>query len=348
MKAYVLHNINDLKYENIEIPNIKENEVLVKVKAVGICGSDIPRIYKTGAYHYPLVPGHEFSGEVVEIGANCDISHKGKRVGVFPLIPCEKCVPCSNKKYELCRNYDYIGSRRNGAFAQYVAVPQNNLIEIPENVSFEQAAMSEPMCVAVHSIRRANINKDDFIAVCGLGTIGIFITMFLVEKGFKNILVIGNKDFQKKAISKIGISENNYCDISKENVDEWIMARTNGNGVNVFFECVGKNDTYSQAVNNTCPCGQIILVGNPYSDMRLDKNIYWKILRNQITLTGSWNSSFTHSSDDDWHYVYKKLAEKKITPELFISHQFTFDDFEKGLHIMRDKKEDYIKIIAKQ
>lgn len=345
MKAYVLHGINDLRYEEVEIPKIRESEVLIKVKSVGICGSDIPRIYKTGTYNYPLIPGHEFSGEVVEIGGNCSSEWKGKRVGVFPLIPCKECIPCSKEKYELCRCYNYLGSRRNGGLAEYVTVPQDNLIEIPENVSFEQAAMSEPMGVAVHAICGANICESDTVIVCGLGTIGMFILMFLIEKGIKNILVMGNKEFQRENVLNMGISKNNYCDITKENADKWIMEHTNGNGSDVFFECVGKNETYIQAVKNTAPCGKIMLVGNPYSDMSLDRNVYWKLLRNQITVIGSWNSSFTHKENDDWHYVYKRLAGEKINPEKFISHKFKFEDVEKGLHIMRDKTEDYIKVM---
>ena len=128
MKAWVLHGVNDLRLETVPIPLPEEQEVLVEVKATGICGSDIPRIYHTGAHIHPLIPGHEFSGEVVEVGKGTDRKWIGQRVGIFPLIPCGECGLCRKKQYEMCRNYSYLGSRRNGGFAEYAAVPAWNLV----------------------------------------------------------------------------------------------------------------------------------------------------------------------------------------------------------------------------
>lgn len=348
MKAWVLHNINDIRFEDVEMPEISENEVLVKVKAAGICGSDIPRIYTSGAYFYPLITGHEFSGQVEAIGENVDGKWIGKRVGVFPLIPCRECIPCKKNQYEMCRKYSYLGSRRNGGFAEYVAVPERNLIELPDNVTFEEAAMLEPMAVAVHAMRRVAPEVDDTVIVCGLGTIGILVVMFLIEKGIKNILVIGNKDFQREVVLKLGVLEENFCDMRITDVDNWISEKTFGNGSDVFFECVGKNDTINQAVNNTTAGGKIMLIGNPYGDVEIPKTIYWKILRNQLSVIGSWNSSFTGDENDDWHYVLNKLSKGKIHPSILISHRFSIADLEKGLHIMRDKSEDFLKVIMKE
>ena len=346
MKAWVLHKANDFKFEEVDTPVLAEHEVLVAVKAVGICGSDVPRIYQTGAHKHPLIPGHEFSGEVVEVGTKVDSKWLHKRVGIFPLIPCKKCIPCIKKQYEMCRNYDYLGSRRDGGFAEYVAVPRENLIELPDNVGFEEAAMLEPMAVAVHAIRRIEVNDSDTVVVCGLGTIGMLLVMFLMERGVKNILVIGNKEFQKQSILKMGLSEDFYCDSKTQKVSDWIMEHTNQKGADVFFECVGRNETVLQAVNLTAPAGKIMLVGNPYSDMELDKNTYWKILRNQLTVKGTWNSSFTKEDTDDWHYVLKVLRQKTVNPAQLISHRFTLDEVDKGVCIMRDKTEDYIKVLC--
>lgn len=343
MKAWTLHNIDDFRLDDVEMPVIAENEVLVEVKATGICGSDIPRVYKTGTYSYPLVPGHEFSGVVKQTGTAVDEKWKGKRVGVFPLVPCKRCIPCKNKQYEMCRNYSYLGSRRDGGFAEYVAVPVENLLKLPDNISYEVATMLEPMAVVVHAMRRVTIETTDTVVVCGLGTIGILLFMFLMEAGIKNILVIGNKEFQKQIVLRLGISDSCYCDSKAEDVRSWIMKHTAGVGADVFFECVGNNETVALAVDLAAPAGQICFIGNPYSDMTLEKAVYWKILRNQLTVTGTWNSSF----EDDWHYVLEKLEQKKISPEMLISHRFSLDDIEQGFHIMRDKTEDYIKIMMK-
>ena len=345
MKAYVLHGPNDVRYEEVKRPNPAVGEVLIEVRAAGICGSDIPRIYQTGAHNHPLIPGHEFSGVVFGVGEGVSEKWIGKRVGVFPLIPCGKCGPCRNEQYEMCRNYDYIGSRRDGAYAEYVTAPEENLIELPDEVSFEVAAMLEPMAVAVHAMRRVVLKETDTVVVCGVGTIGTLLLMFLLDVGVKNILVIGNKESQKKNVLRLGLDEDCYCDSKKQVVSKWIMEKTNAKGADVFFECVGNNETVLQAVDLTAPAGQVCLVGNPHSDMYLDRQVYWKVLRNQLRITGTWNSSFTGKIDDDWHYVLERLAQQKVKPDQLISHRFSIEEIEKGFQIMRDKTEDYVKIM---
>lgn len=346
MKAWVLHGIGDLRLEEVKQPVPGEGEVLVAVKAVGICGSDIPRIYRTGAHVHPLIPGHEFAGVVEQTGTGVDEKWLGKRVGVFPLIPCRECLPCRKKRYEMCRNYSYLGSRRDGGFAEYVAVPEENLMELPGQVSFEEAAMLEPMAVAVHAMRRVRPESTDMVAICGLGTIGALLLMFLKEAGVKHLLAIGNKDFQKQTALKLGLPDSCYCDSRTQDVGAWLREHTDGAGADVFFECVGKNETFSQAVDLTAPAGRVCLVGNPYSDMQLEKAVYWKILRNQLTVTGTWNSSFTHEAEDDWNYVLGRLAQKRVAPTELISHRYPLENLEEGCLLMRDKTEDYLKIMG--
>ena len=358
MKAWVLHGIGDFRLEEQKIPVVGKGEALIKVRAVGICGSDIPRIYQTGAHCHPLIPGHEFSGLVMDTGAGVDKNWKGKRVGVFPLIPCGHCLPCQRKQYEMCRNYSYLGSRRDGGFGEFVSVPADNLIQLPEKVSYEAAAMLEPMAVAVHAMRRAlplateagrtveEKNGAGATVVCGLGSIGLLLVMFLLEAGTKNILVIGNKDFQRECILKMGIPEECYCDGRKEEAAKWLDRCTGGLGVETFFECVGKKETLVQAIESTAPGGRVCLVGNPYSDMELSRETYWKILRNQLSITGTWNSSFVGNPLDDWHYVLKRMEGEKVKPERLISHKFSLKELEQGFHIMRDKTQDYGKIMG--
>lgn len=380
MKAWVLRGINDIGREEVPVPAPGAHEVLVRVKAAGICGSDIPRIYETGAHRHPLIPGHEFSGVVEELGDDVPETWSGKAVGIFPLIPCRKCQPCQKRQYEMCRNYNYLGSRTDGGFAEYVTVPVDNLVPLPEGVSYEEAAMMEPMAVAVHAMRRIfpeanahagstfeetvspNENGGVTVAVCGLGTIGLLLIMFLKQLGIKNILAIGNKDNQRNTLQQLGLKEDHYCDSREGNVPAWLSEHTDGKGPDVFFECVGKKETVSLAVDSIAPAGRICLVGNPHSDMALDRDVYWKILRHQLTLTGTWNSSFhiekngdasAESADtretadrDDWDYVLERLAKREIQPKALISHRFSLETLEQGFEIMRDKSEDYIKIMV--
>ncbi len=378
MKAWVLHDINNIKQEEVKKPVPGDGEALVRVMAAGICGSDIPRIFKTGAHNMPLIPGHEFSGVVEAVGEPDAGVWIGKRVGVFPLIPCRKCAPCQRELYEMCKNYNYLGSRCDGAFAEYVKVPVANLIELPEDVSFQAAAMLEPMAVAVHAMRamekqlKAVFDRSDDadvrealmtgavqkqslrIAVCGVGTIGLLLCMVLKASGYENITAIGNKEAQRKpamdAGAKIYCVHNGKSDLPSD--------------FDVFFECVGKNETLSLGVEKLNFHGVLITVGNPYSDMTLDRNTYWKILRNQLTVRGVWNSSFTGHEDDDWHYVLRLLSghvtsdpadeyvgnkdhdrKNVMDPSVLITHEFSIDDLYHGLTIMRDKTEYYCKVM---
>ena len=375
MNAQVLESVGNITYKDVPKPMLSFGDVLVEVKAAGICGSDIPRIYTNGAHNMPLIPGHEFAGQVVcapGVGARW----MGKRVGVFPLIPCRKCPQCLEKKYEMCNHYDYLGSRSDGAYAEFVKVPRWNLIELPDNVSFEVAAMLEPMAVALHAIRQAGLdinpadgqgqsiaslenldNKENAdipnftdvhhpkALVIGLGTIGLFVCMHLSAMGIETY-AIGNKDYQKDQAISIGLPDD-HIRIGKdiESNTAWLYERTDGANADVVFECVGRQETLVEAIEAAKPAGTVVTVGNPFSDMILPRDTYWKILRSQLTLCGTWNSSFTHEDHDDWNTVIRMLSEGLIHPENLISHRFPLEDLTKGLEIMRDKTEPYTKVM---
>ena len=359
MVSWVLHGVDDLRKENLPMIRPAENDVVIKVHACGVCGSDIPRIYETGAHVHPIIPGHEFAGTVLTCGDGVPQGWQHKRVGVFPLIPCGKCPQCRSGQYEMCRNYGYLGSRQDGAFAEYVRVPFNNLIEIPDSVSFETAAMLEPMSVAVHAIRRTELalaegnvktmipksSDQPWIAVCGLGTIGMFVAMFLWDAGYRKLLLIGNKTTQREMAEMLGISTAYFVNNKEAGAEEYIGEITSGEGTAYFFECVGSADSASLGLRITAPGEQVVLVGNPHGEMLFSRTNYWQILRNQMKVTGTWNSTFNHDASDDWHYVIDRLDKGGLHPEKLISHRYSVHDLLKGLEMMRGKKEPYGKVM---
>ena len=330
MKAYVLEGVNQLEYKEIEKPTLSEGYVLVEVRAAGICNSDIARVFTTGTYHFPTIPGHEFSGKVVEACDELGAAWVGKRVGVFPLIPCKECTCCKQEAYEMCSNYNYLGSRCDGGFAEYVAVPVWNLIELPENVSYEEAAMLEPASVALHAVRRLNLNGVSSVALFGLGTIGIVIAQWLHIMGVKSLIATGHSDKHGEAMKRLASDSYEYVDASNKPEDL---------SVDVVVDCVATSESLVDALNCVKAGGQIVVVGNPKGDIAIDKNSYWKILRKQIRLTGTWNSSFTHSDDDDWHNVLRACAAGELHLKELITHELSFDELHKGLAIMKDKTE---------
>ena len=270
MKAYVLHVINDLRYEVVNKPELKEGWVLVQVKASGICSSDIPRIFKKGTYHFPTIPGHEFSGIVKEVFNENQKQLLGKRVGVFPLIPCKKCSQCLVGNYEMCEHYDYLGSRRDGGFSELVAVPIWNLVMLPDNVSFEQGALLEPVSVAYHAIKRANIKPSDKIAVVGTGMIGFAVAQWAKREGAKQVCIIGRNNKKKKL-------SGNFAEIQYLMIDEI----EKGYSFDKVIEAVGSNITLETSIKIAAPGSRIVLMGNPEGDMTISQDIYWKILRKQ-------------------------------------------------------------------
>jgi L-iditol 2-dehydrogenase len=347
VQAWILEEIGQLHQKETKLPKLHRGEALVSLSAVGICGSDLPRIYKDGAHRMPLIPGHEFSGTVVAVHTEGDSAWIGKQVGIYPLIPCRSCIACKQETYELCRSYRYLGSREDGGFAEYVKVPLENLIALPKQVTAQQGAMLEPMAVAVHAMRQMKWEQTEPIVVCGLGTIGLLLVMFLLDRGANNILAIGNHPHQLAKAKELGLSKEQLCDASKESVTEWVQARTFGQGAACFFECVGANRTIYQAIQCTMPSGRICLVGNPKADIHFDKQTYWKILRNQIEVKGSWNSTFFSKvgEQSDWEYVLERLQTGRITPEKLISHRFSFTQLKDALEMMYHKEEAYAKVM---
>lgn len=347
MKAQVLYDINDLKFTDVDMPVPGEGEALVKVTRCGICGSDVPRIYKTGAHNMPLIPGHEFAGTIVECPSRPDLL--GKRAGIFPLIPCRSCTQCKARHYEMCEHYDYLGSRSNGGFAEYVKVPTWNLLPISDEITDDVAAMLEPMCVAVHAMRQIDFVKDANIVVCGLGTIGLLVAMFLKDAGYQNTFCIGNKDVQREKLLAMGYEPEHFCDVRRCDPESYVLEMTDGKKADVYFECIGRSESYEQAVKCTGPHGSVILVGNPASDMELTRQTYWQILRNQLTLKGTWNSSFNgiEGTGDDWRYVLERLNAWTLDsgPSDLITHRFELSQLQNGLDIMRRKSEEYVKIM---
>ena len=334
MKAYVLHGINDLRYDDISMPDCPKGWAIVKVRAAGICSSDIPRIFTKGTYHFPTIPGHEFSGEVYVVGDNKDSDWIGRKVGVFPLIPCRQCPQCMEKRYEMCSNYDYVGSRRDGGFAEYVAVPVWNLIALPPSVDFKSAAMLEPLSVALHAIKRGGAQEGKDAAVIGTGMIGVSAAQWALKYGAKSVTVIGRNESKRKIVEKCGLRY-----ISFTSADDLAQ-------YDFVLEAVGSPSSIAMAINTTRPGGTVLLMGNPSGDMALCQNDYWRILRKQLTIKGTWNSSFDGLNSSDWTEVVSALTKNEIITEPLITHYFLQEKLSEGLKLMKEHVEPYCKIMT--
>lgn len=330
MKAYVLHGIGDLRYEDVPPPELQPGWALVKVLAAGICSSDIPRIFTKGTYHFPTIPGHEFCGRVESVFDEKDRDWVGKRVGVFPLIPCKKCPSCLKGEYETCSNYDYIGSRRDGGFAEYVAVPVWNLIELPDEVSDIQGALLEPASVALHAVKRGNIEPGDAVCVVGTGAIGILAGQWAKLYSAERVVVKGRSEAKREIVERCGL--------------EYSI------GPNSRFDCVieavGSGNALEESLNLTTPGGRVVLMGNPDGERTLSQNLYWSILRKQLTLVGTWNSSYGERGND-WAETVQVTTMRKLKIDSTVSHTLELEKLGYGLSIMRERLEAYERIVVK-
>jgi L-iditol 2-dehydrogenase len=262
MKAAMLHGIKDLRVENIETPEIRQGEVLVKVKAATTCGTDL-KIYQRGytekIIQLPTVFGHEWAGNVEETSPELDWPTKGMRVRAGNSAPCMHCTMCQKGKYNLCENMIWLW----GAYAEYIKIPQRmvlvNTQEIPEHVSYEEAAITEPLACVLHGNEEANIKLGDKVAIIGSGPIGLLHLLAAKKKGAEKTMMIDIIDERLDFAHKIGADET--INGTREDVVERVHELTNGYGADVVIEAIGSPATWEQALKLVRKGGTVLEFG---------------------------------------------------------------------------------------
>lgn len=328
MKAMVLHAINDFRCEEIETPTPKGDEILVKIGACGICGSDIPRVYELGTRVYPVVTGHEFAGEVVAVGNEKDKDVIGKKVAVFPLIPCRNCDPCEIGNYCQCQNYGYLGSRNNGGFAQYCLVPSRwHLVEAQnQDINLEELCMTEPACVAQHALRRGGVNAGQTVLIFGAGPIGIMMARWAKLFGAKEVVMVDIDDVKVKFAEDRGFTVINSI---KEDVVARVNEMTNGRGMDVVVEGTGSSAGLNNAIQCTRIGGNLVWMGNPHTDTKIELANHSLILRKELNMLGIWNSSYSETPINEWKYTVQMISEGKLEVGDLITHKAGIEGMKK-------------------
>ena len=323
MKAVRMYAPRDLRLEQVPVPEIKENEALVKIMAVGICGSDIPRINKYGAHVSPIIPGHEFSGQIVETGKDIKNFKVGDRVTVPPLMPCFQCEYCEQGHYSLCRDYKYFGSRNDGAFAQYLAVPEINLLKIADNVTYEAAATTDPLANALHAVRRSGFKAGDKVCVVGVGAIGLYALQYMKAKGAVKLAAVDVNEQKLKAARDSGadVAVNGLAD----NVVEQIVEATDG-GADVCIDASGFPPAQHNAIMATAKHGTMVLLGISHQPLTLSEECVDWVMRGEKAIVGSWNSFSKPFPGWEWTHGVESLADGTIDAEKVITHKLKLED----------------------
>lgn len=326
-----------------EIPLRQEDgSLLVRVVACGVCGSDLPRGFEGGAYRYPLVMGHEFSGMVAE-EKESSAFRRGHRVAVFPLIPCRACVACSTGDFAQCTDYDYFGSRRDGGFVEYLRVPEANLFLIPPHVKTLHAAMVEPAAVALHGVRKMHVAAGDTGVVFGAGPIGNMTAQWLRIHGCKRVLVVDIEERKLAIATGMGFEAVNSA---QEDPVQRIMELTGGAGAARVVEAVGLPATFLQAVQVAARFGEVVFMGNIHGTFSIGEKDFSNILRKELTICGTWNSKIVPRGADDWTTVLQYL-DKELQVAPLISDTPLLEEGPAIFESIRHRKKFHNKVIFK-
>ena len=318
MKAGVVHGIEDIRYEDIETPKVEPGKVLVKIKYTGICGSDIPRVNQGTAHYTPIVLGHEFSGTVAEVGEGVTSVKAGDRVAGIPLVPCMKCEDCQKGNYSLCKHYDFIGSHSFGSYAEYVAVPEKNVVKFSDDVSFEQGAFFEPATVALHGLERTGYQGGKTVAILGGETIGLLTMQWAKIFGAKKIVVFDIAEERLELAKRLGADAG--INTLKENFMADAKALTDGKGYDYVFETAGNTITMKMAYELAANKAEICFIGTPTKELSFTVKEWENMNRKEFKLTGSWMSYSAPFPGHEWDLVAHYFA----TGDLKLDESFIF------------------------
>jgi L-iditol 2-dehydrogenase/galactitol-1-phosphate 5-dehydrogenase len=341
MKAVVLEGPNTLVSRDLPEPEpLGPDSVLVRIGAVGVCGSDVLRFGKGKAYHYPLVLGHEFSA-IVESAPPTSRFRAGDRAAVFPCLPPQGDPMTEIGEFVLSTDYDYFGSRRDGALQEFLHVPERNLIPVPEGFSLVKAAMVEPAAVALHGVRKLDIPANGVALVIGAGPIGALAAQWLRILGCTRV-VVADVDARKRAImTELGFET---IDAKVDDTVRKIRELTGGRGPSIAVEASGLPFTLLQAIEAVSVFGQVLLLGDISGDLTIPQPLVSSVLRREVRLIGTWNSKITPDGLSDWEMVISHMQGALIVEPL-VSHVASLDEAPALFDAMLKREVWYNKVI---
>lgn len=348
MKAAVWHGKKDIRLQEVPDPVEQQGKVILKVKACGICGSDLheyvsgPIIIPTEKPDLltgqiaPIILGHEFSGEIVGLGPDVKGWQIGDRVAVDPAVACWDCPLCKRFQYNQCAKLACTGLSENGAFAEYVSVRDYQLYKLSDDISWVEGAVVEPLAVGVHAVVRSTLSLGENVAILGSGTIGLAVLQAAKAAGAADVYMVGGSEKRRELAAKLGANRvfpANSIDALQE-----IKEITGGSGPDVCFECVGKEETVNQCLNLTRSGGRVVIVG-----VFKEKSL---INCNEFSLQEK-NIIGCRAYAGDFKTVISLLSNGKLHARPFVTKEIALEDIvEEGFETLLGKEKEQVKIMV--
>ncbi len=335
MNAFQLVRVGHGEVRKVPVPTPGPNEVLIKVHFCGICGSDVPRYFSTGAHRMPITIGHEFSGVVEQTGDNVSKILVGTRVTVAPLIPCNACEYCERGLFSLCENYGYVGSRQDGAFAEFVVVPAANCLPIPDSVTLQDAAFTDPAANAIHALWKGRISEGNIVLIFGMGTIGLFAVQWAKLLGATVVVI-------DRFSEKVNLAKQLGADFGFSSSSDEILSQVRTvcsvSGVDIALELSGSPVGQEFCIRAVRKQGRVVIHGISHKDLLIPEKVLDVFQRGECEFIGSWNSFSAPFPGKEWTETLKNIGSGHIRTEPIVSKicglnglRSAFDEYRQGI-----------------
>lgn len=336
MLQAVMTSPGKIEFRDVPIPDVKEGEVLVKIMKIGICGSDIHVYHGKHPYtSFPVVQGHEVSGEVVKTGRGVKDLKPGDRVTIMPQVVCGKCYSCTHGRYHICDELKVMGFQTTGTASEYFAVDANKVLKFADSVSFDEGAMIEPLAVAVHALGRAGNVEGMKVLVLGAGPIGNLVAQSAKGMGADKVMITDISEYRLKLAKECGVD---YCVNSKEeDLSEVIKDKFGPDKADLILECVGINATMDQAISNARKGTDIIVVGVFGEKASVDLGL---VQDRELRLIGT-----LMYQESDYRKAMQLIEEDKVKLRPLITDHFPFKDYKRAYEYIENKKDEAMKVM---
>jgi L-iditol 2-dehydrogenase len=322
--------------EDVDIPDFAANQVLIKVKRIGICGSDVHAYYDKHPYiSCPIVQGHEFSGEIAGVGELVEGLYKGDKVTVMPQLVCGECYPCTHGNYHICNDLKVIGCQADGAAREFIPVDHQLVVKLPEGMSFDHGAMVEPVAVGVHAVGRLENVAGMNLLVLGAGPIGNLTAQSAIGLGAKAVLITDITDSRLEIAKTCGIDH--ALNVALGNLEAKLEECLGPDGADAILECVGVEDTVTAAVHLARKGTDVVIVGvfaeKPSVDIGLLQD-------KELRLVGT-----LMYKEEDYQQAILLIQSGKIALEPLITKHFPFEEYPQAFEYIAQNRDLAMKVI---